>query len=49
MTKGFKLTDGREGEITIDDKLVDLLGEDWAENHFAEMVAKLEAGEDVSS
>lgn len=49
MTREFKLSDGREGTIDIDDMLVAIKGDEWAEDYIASHIAELESKITTSS
>jgi hypothetical protein len=42
MIHEFTLKNGKSGTIEIDDMLIDIKGEDWAEQYVKEYIAKLE-------
>lgn len=42
MIKEFELSDGRKGSIDLDDNLIEIFGEAWAEQMVAEAIAKFE-------
>jgi hypothetical protein len=42
MIKEFELTNGKLGSITIDDQLIEIMGEEWAQKYVEDYVSKLE-------
>jgi len=42
MKKEFTLSNGKQGTIEFDDMLVDIKGEEWAEEYIKNYIAKLE-------
>lgn len=42
MTRLFKLSNGTQGRIDLDDMLVDLKGEEWAEEQITRIIQERE-------
>lgn len=42
MTREFELSDGRKGSIDLDDNLLEIFGEAWAEEMIAQAIARFE-------